>query len=204
MGICGCKYNIDCSTVHYTQHFPSVLDKTQYWLIFALCFQAVLEMDAHAIPHPLYRWGWVQPSKDQKKGERHWPQSHYRCYWPTWRKHHNVRCHLQYAWCPPLSCQPWTIHHSPYSHISGQTSQHFHTTRAYEWCKPSNKPVRCSMGQRELSSCSPSPKLVCWPPNISRAIPHTILAISEPHLRTRSTCTCLPNLLPRHVLTVRA
>ncbi len=39
-------------------------------------------------------------------------------------EHHNVHCHLQYAWCPPPSCQPWTIQHRPYSHISGQTSQH--------------------------------------------------------------------------------
>lgn len=35
------------------------------------------------------------------------------------------------------SCQPWTIQHSPYSPISGQTPQHSHTSRAYEWCRPS-------------------------------------------------------------------
>ncbi len=182
--ICGCKYYIDCSTPHATL-FPSVLDNT-ILTDFCSLFSGSTGNGCSCNPTwvHLYRWGWVQPSKDQKKGEkRHWPQSHYRCSWPTWWEHHNVRCHLQYAWCPPPSCQPWTIQHRPYSHISGQTSQHSHTTRAYEWCRPSKKPVCCSMGQRELSSCSPSPKLVCWPPNISRAIPPTILTISEPHRR---------------------
>lgn len=44
-----CKYNIDCSTLHATL-FPSVLDNT-ILTAFVLCFQGVLEMDAHAIPH---------------------------------------------------------------------------------------------------------------------------------------------------------
>ncbi len=46
---------VDVSTiltaVHHTQHCFPVYWITPYWLIFVLCFQGVLEMDAHAIPH---------------------------------------------------------------------------------------------------------------------------------------------------------
>lgn len=83
--------------------------------------------------------GWLQPSKDQKKEKKgQKPQRQYSCSWPAWREHHNITA-SQYPCCPPWSCWPWNIQHSPYSHIPGQTPQRSHTTRAYEWCRPSKK-----------------------------------------------------------------
>lgn len=75
------------------------------------------------------------------------------------------QCALQSPLCMVSSTVKPTLEHTrhPISLISGQTPQYSHTTRAYEWCRPSKKPVHCNTGQRELSSCSPSPKLVCWP-----------------------------------------
>lgn len=75
---------------------------------------------------------------------------------------------------------------------SAQTTQttlsHFWTARTTCWYQQPTWIVRrsqlcCRMGQCQLPSCSPGPKLVCFPPPMSSSAPSTLHSISQCHQR---------------------